>query len=84
VLAIGVALYLGTQLGAGPAEAAALAWDPPWSFRWSYSVLQASGAVVGWALGASIGIGTIVVIFLVGPMVDLTAKLLKVDLRQDT
>ena len=29
VLALGIAAYLGSQTGAGPAEGAALAWDPP-------------------------------------------------------
>ena len=38
VLAVGIATYLGSHTGAGPAEAAALAYDPPLPFRWSYSV----------------------------------------------
>lgn len=80
VLATGVALYLGTRLGAGPAEGAAQAWDPPVPFRWSYSALQAFGAVVGWALGASVGVGTLVVVGLLGPLVDLAARLLRQDL----
>ena len=33
LLAAGVALYLDSALGAGPTEAAALAWDPPVPFR---------------------------------------------------
>ncbi len=82
VLALGVAAYLGTHLGAGPAEAAAQAWDPPLPFRWSYSILQAAGALVGWLLGASIGVGTIAVIVLLGPLVDLAARLLRVDLTR--
>jgi uncharacterized membrane protein YczE len=80
VLAAGVALYLGTHLGAGPAEGAAQAWDPPLPFRWSYSVLQASGALIGWLLGASVGVGTLLVIGLLGPLVDLAARLLRQDL----
>ncbi len=80
VLAIGVAAYLGSRLGAGPAEAAAQAWDPPVPFRWSYSVLQASGALVGWLLGASVGPGTVLVIVLLGPTVDLAARLLRLDI----
>ena len=80
VLAAGIALYLGTHLGAGPAEGAAQAWDPPLPFRWSYSVLQASGALVGWLLGASVGIGTLLVIGLLGPLVDLSARILRQDL----
>ena len=84
VLAVGIALYLGSHTGAGPAEAAALAWDPPIAFRWSYSLVQGGGAIGGWLLGATLGIGTLAVIFLLGPAVDLTARLMRVDLHQAT
>lgn len=80
VLATGVATYLGSRLGAGPAEAAAQAWDPPVPFRWSYSVLQAGGALGGWLLGAAVGPGTLVVIVLLGPAVDRIAHLLRLDI----
>ncbi|KAA1427956.1 YczE/YyaS/YitT family protein [Nocardioides antri] len=82
VLAIGIATYLGSQTGAGPAEGAGLAWDPPVPFRWSYSAVQGGGALVGWLLGATIGAGTIAVIVLLGPLVDLAARLLQVDVHQ--
>jgi len=82
VLAVGIALYLGSHTGAGPAEAAALAWDPPVAFRWSYSVVQGGGALGGWLLGATVGVGTLAVIFLLGPAVDLAARILRVDLHQ--
>jgi uncharacterized protein len=82
VLAVGIASYLGSHLGAGPAESPALAWDPPVPFRWSYGVVQLVGAVVGWLSGATIGPGTLAVILLLGPVVDLTARLLRIDLRQ--
>jgi uncharacterized membrane protein YczE len=71
VLAVGVAGYLGSGAGAGPTEAAPLALDPPVPFRWSYSVLQGGGALLGWLLGAAVGPGTLIVIFLLGPAVDL-------------
>lgn len=83
VVAIGVAAYLGSNLGAGPAEGAALAWDPPLPFKWSYSVLQGGGALLGWALGASIGPGTVLVIFFLGPMVDLAARAMRVEVAQE-
>ncbi|MCW2847205.1 MAG: hypothetical protein JWR90_1179 [Marmoricola sp.] len=83
VLAVGIAAYLGSHLGAGPAEAAALAWDPPLPFRWSYSGVQGFGALVGWLLGATIGPGTLAVILLLGPTVDLCSRLLRLDVRQD-
>jgi uncharacterized membrane protein YczE len=82
VLAVGIALYLGSHTGAGPAEAAALAWDPPVAFRWTYSVVQGGGAIGGWLLGATVGVGTLAVIFLLGPGVDLAARLMRVDLHQ--
>jgi uncharacterized protein len=84
VLALGIALYLGSHTGAGPAEAAALAWDPPVPFKWSYSVVQGGGALGGWLLGATVGVGTLAVILLLGPAVDLAARLLTLDLHQAT
>lgn len=82
VLAVGIAVYLGSHTGAGPAEAAALAWDPPVPFRWSYSAVQGLGALVGWLLGATVGAGTVAVIVLLGPGVDLASRLLRVDVHQ--
>ena len=82
VLAAGIAAYLGSHTGAGPAEAAALAWDPPLPFRWSYSAVQGGGALVGWLLGATVGVGTLAVIVALGPCVDLASRLLRVDVHQ--
>jgi uncharacterized membrane protein YczE len=82
VLAVGIVVYLGSHTGAGPAEAAALAWDPPVAFKWSYSVVQGGGALGGWLLGATIGPGTLAVIVLLGPAVDLVSRLLRLDLHQ--
>lgn len=78
VLAVGIAGYLGSGTGAGPTEAAALAFDPPVPFRWSYSAVQGGGALVGWLLGAAIGPGTLLVIFLLGPAVDLLSERVRV------
>jgi uncharacterized membrane protein YczE len=82
VAAVGIALYLGSHLGAGPVEAAALALDPPVRFAWTYSAVQGGGAVIGWRLGAAIGPGTVAVILLLGPGVALVGRLLRLDLHQ--
>jgi uncharacterized membrane protein YczE len=74
VVAIGVAGYLGSRTGAGPTEAAALAFDPPVPFRWSYTAVQCGGALAGWLLGAAIGPGTLLVIVLLGPAVDAVSR----------
>ncbi len=82
VLSVGISSYLGSHLGAGPAESPSLACDPPVPFRWSYSAVQLVGAITGWLLGATIGPGTVAVVLLLGPVVDLTSRLLRIDLRQ--
>ncbi|HSJ22832.1 MAG TPA: hypothetical protein VK964_19885 [Nocardioidaceae bacterium] len=71
LIAAGVGGYLASGTGAGPAEAMAIAWDPPIPFRWSYNLVQFGGALVGWLLGAAIGPGTVLVFLLLGPAVDL-------------
>ena len=82
VLAVGIAAYLGSNTGAGPAEAAALAWDPPVPFKWSYSLVQGGGALGGYLLGATVGIGTIAVVLALGPLVDLSSRLMRLDVHQ--
>ena len=82
VLAAGIAVYLGSATGAGPAEAAALAWDPPVPFRWSYSLVQGGGALGGWLLGATVGVGTLAVVLALGPLVDVASRLLRLDVHQ--
>ena len=84
VLAVGVAGYLGSGTGAGPTDAAAIAFDPPVPFRWSYSIVQGGGALTGWLLGAAIGVGTILVIVLLGPMVDLVSRQVRAFRLPDT
>ncbi len=83
ILAWGIAAYLGSHTGVGPTEGAALAWDPPVPFKWSYSLVQGGGALVGWLLGATIGAGTIAVIVLLGPLVDLASRLSRLDVHQN-
>ncbi|QYJ03539.1 hypothetical protein KUV85_14565 [Nocardioides panacisoli] len=82
VLAVGIATYLGSQTGAGPAEAAALAYDPPLAFRWSYNAVQGGGALLGWLLGATVGVGTFAVVILLGPCIHLAGRLLRLDVHQ--
>ena len=63
-------------------ESAALAWDPPVPFRWSYGVAQGASALVGWLLGGTVGVGTVAVVVLLGPLVDLVGRALRLDVHQ--
>lgn len=83
VLAMGVTGYLASQTGAGPAEGLALTTVPRIPFRWSYSVIQSAATITGWLLGSTFGVGTVLVAFGIGPMVDLmTARLPWLDASQ--
>lgn len=74
VVAVGVAGYLAADAGAGPTEAAAIALEPQIPFRWSYTAVQGGGAVAGWACGAAVGPGTVVMIVALGPLVSSLAR----------
>ena len=69
LVCLGVAAYLAADSGAGPTEAAALAFDPPVPFRWSYSGVQVASGGIGWWCGADLGLGTVAVVVLIGPVV---------------
>lgn len=69
LVCVGVAAYLAADSGAGPTEAAALAFDPPIPFRWSYSAVQVVSGAIGWWCGADLGLGTVAVVVLIGPVV---------------
>ena len=69
VLCVGIAAYLSADLGIGPAEIVARAFDPPLAFVWGYSTLQLVFALIGWRLGADLGIGTLLASFAAGPVV---------------
>ena len=63
-------------------EAAALAWDPPLRFAWSYNSIQLLSAVVGYLLGAPLGLGTVAVVVALGPLVTLAGRALRLDPHQ--
>jgi uncharacterized membrane protein YczE len=75
ILCLGVAAYLASDYGIGPGEVLARAWDPPFPFKWSYSVVQAACALVGWWLGADLGVGTVLAAVVIGPVVNRFARL---------
>lgn len=76
LLCVGVAGYLASDMGAGPVEAAAGAWEPRVPFAWAYGALQVVGALVGWTLGADVGPATLLVAVFAGPGVELASRLL--------
>jgi uncharacterized membrane protein YczE len=73
VMAAGVGLYIGAGLGPGPRDGVmtglARRGRPVWLVR---TGIEASALAAGWLLGGTVGIGTIVFVTTIGPLVHLS------------
>lgn len=84
LVAVGSALYLGAGLGSGPRDSLMLALSARTGQRVGLvrTLIEASALAVGWALGGSAGIGTVVYGFGIGPAVEVALRLLRVELPE--
>ena len=73
ILLMGLAsgLYIGANLGPGPRDGlmTSIARRGP-SIRLTRSILELVVLVSGWLLGGTLGVGTLVFVFLIGPLVQ--------------
>lgn len=76
VIGTGSALYLSTDLGPGPRDGlmTGLAHRAGWSIRRARTVIEVLVLVVGWALGGTVGLGTVVFAFGIGPIVQIALR----------
>lgn len=74
----GSALYIAPQLGAGPRDSLMLVLSRRLGVRIGVSrtALELAALLVGWALGGTVGIGTLVFALGVGPAVEASFRLL--------
>lgn len=72
VIGLGSGLYLSADLGPGPRDGLMVGVHHRygWSIRRSRTAIEISVLVIGWALGGTIGLGTIVFAFGIGPVVQ--------------
>lgn len=72
VIGLGSGLYLAADLGPGPRDGLMVGVHHRfgWSIRRSRTLIEVSVLVAGWALGGTIGIGTVVFAFGIGPVVQ--------------
>lgn len=77
VLGLGSAFYLGARLGAGPRDGLMLGLHrrTGWSIRVTRTVIEVCALAVGWLLGGTVGVGTIVLALGIGPVVQLMIRL---------
>jgi uncharacterized membrane protein YczE len=77
------ALYIGSQLGPGPRDGlmTGLARRTGWSLRLVRTGLELSVLAVGWALGGTVGVGTVAYAVAIGPLVQFFLPLVTVRLH---
>jgi uncharacterized membrane protein YczE len=70
---IASACYIGARLGPGPRDGlmTGLARRTGWSVRLSRTLIEVVVLGVGWLLGGSVGVGTVVYALAIGPVVQL-------------
>ena len=69
---VGSALYLPAGLGAGPRDGLMMGLHNKlgWSIRLSRSAVEASALGIGFLMGGTVGVGTLVFAFGIGPVVQ--------------
>lgn len=86
LVAIASGLYIGAHFGPGPRDGLMtgmhkrLQW-PIWACR---ALVELSVLTVGWLLGGTVGIGTVLFAFLIGPLVHVALPLLDTRRRAST
>lgn len=79
LVGIGSGFYIGGRLGPGPRDGLmtgiARRGPPIWSTRF---FIEATALAVGWALGGTVGVGTIVFVVTIGPLVQFFLRWLSV------
>ncbi len=75
--AISTVLYIGAGLGPGPRDGlmTGLVARTGWSVRLVRTAIEATVLAVGWLMGGTVGIGTVVYAFGIGPLVQLFLRL---------
>lgn len=82
--AVATGLYIGSGLGAGPRDGLTLAVvaRTGWSIRATRTAVEIAVLGAGFALGGTIGVGTLLYAVAIGPLTHLTIPLFSRDRRQ--
>jgi len=85
VIGLGSGLYLGAGLGPGPRDGLMTGMHHRygWSIRRARTAVEVAALVIGFLLGGTVGLGTVVFAFGIGPIVQLFLRLLGHGERAD-
>jgi uncharacterized membrane protein YczE len=83
--AVATAAYIGARLGPGPRDGlmTGLVARTGWSVRLVKTTIEVGVVAVGWLLGGTVGVGTLVFAIGVGPLIHLLMPRLRVRLPGD-
>jgi uncharacterized membrane protein YczE len=72
LIGMATALYLGAAFGAGPRDSLMVIGSARTRFRIGLvrAALETSALAVGWALGGTVGVGTVAFVLLIGPSIE--------------
>lgn len=80
VWSIGIAIYMKPALGAGPKDSLFVAFTKrkiPVAI--AKNSIEAVVCLIGWLLGGTVGIGTLICVFTMGSMIDVCLRFFKID-----
>ena len=79
LMGLGSAFYIGAHLGAGPRDSLMLVGARRTGVRVGVvrGAIELSALAAGWALGGTVGVGTVAFALLIGPSVELSFGLLR-------
>ncbi len=71
LMGYGVGLYVSADLGSGPRDSIMLLImdKTGWSIQWVRNGMEALVLILGWALGGPVGVGSVLIVFFLGPIV---------------
>ncbi|TMN21705.1 YczE/YyaS/YitT family protein [Lentibacillus cibarius] len=74
LLAIGCGIYISADLGAGPRDTVMLLLSEKlnWSITFARTFMEIVVAVAGFLLGGPIGVGTVIITFALGPIIQVS------------
>lgn len=85
IICLGSYFYIGASLGCGPRDSLMVALGkrvPKWPIGVIRGLLEGTVLIIGWLLGAKVGIGTVISVFGIGFILQLTFKLLRFDVKE--
>lgn len=84
VICLGSYFYIGAAMGCGPRDALMVAMGKRFSrlpIGLVRGILEGTVLLLGWLMGAKVGIGTIIAVFGIGTIMEYTFRILKFDVK---